>query len=801
MDAHARPVSFDPHDPHNLQREYGHLNLAELLAARNRHHKELLGYTNVVGTAVGLYLIRDSDPWPPRRTPANRGPRTLTNSGVRPYSWPCILAFVEKWEDAADLKSHQLIPNSLDYDDDRRVPVCVVLAPAAVLTPPNPRPVVFSPHLIGGGYPLIARVQGREHVASIGCLMTDGHTTYALTNRHVAGNAGEVVYTRTGSETRRIGVSSDKQLERIPFSEVYPEWKVKDTDLHLDVGLVEVDDVSQWTAQVYGMGSLGAVSQWGTGTLSLRIIGAPVIAYGCASGVMQGAVKALFYRYAVSANRDLVSDFLIGARDRKSHFATHPGDSGTLWLLDQGGSGNRVALAVQWGGQLFCDAGGTQSSCALATCLSTVCNLLEVDIVRDWNIGGPDYWGETGHYTIGALACTLAFTGLPKLQELLSNNIDRIDFKENDLKNNEKVLRGKAHYTFVPLADVADDVWRTTRPSDGNNHFADMDQAALSGQFKGKTLLQITQDSANVDPQVWANFYATLPKTNPGALPFRTWQIYNEMVAYASQGDGLSFLCAAGCLAHYVGDACQPLHVSRFHHGIPPVKKGSVAYQVHSVYETTMLNTYASQIVSGIAGNVNNQKISSTFSGGKGAAERVIELTPADARYLQNDSACGPRRRLQQGNVTERSARSPVGRLWKQNHSGHVRGLPVSGRHLGQRVEGRPGRSEYPRLQARACRSRGSRGPLPRPSVPAFRRPDTAGEDPHRYRRSEFRIRCDTRWPSVTRQEEYPTEAPQEENSRQRSQKKEIAESLISPKFCDWTAKTRYRTQSEKGKP
>jgi hypothetical protein len=364
---------------------------------------------------------------------------------------------------------------------------------------------------------------------------------------------------------------------------------------------------------------------------------------------MKGAIKALFYRYAVSADNDNVSDFLIGARDRKTSFATHPGDSGTTWFIDptpqassrhakrsrqKNGDGNAnpaqdhglQPMAVQWGGLLFADGSGTQESCALATCLSTVCNLLDVDVIRDWNIGGPDYWGETGHYTVGALSCLFDFKGLPRLQKLLRNNMDRIGFKPADLKVNEKVLRNKAHYAFVPLADVADDVWRTKRPSDANNHFADMDQKAPGGKFKGKDLLTLTLDPANIDPQVWADFYSSLPGTNPGALPFRVWQIYNEMVGFAKQGDALRFLAAAGILAHYVGDACQPLHVSRLHHGNPPVKKGTVAYSVHSVYETQMLNENVGDIVDGITTLVDGKSLSATFVSGRGAAARVIDL-------------------------------------------------------------------------------------------------------------------------------------------------------------------------------
>jgi hypothetical protein len=78
----------------------------------------------------------------------------------------------------------------------------------------------------------------------------DGHTVYALTNRHVTGPAGEPVYTRVAGETIRIGVSSAKQLARLPFTNLYPEFAGKQTYANLDVGLIRVDDLNGWTAEI-----------------------------------------------------------------------------------------------------------------------------------------------------------------------------------------------------------------------------------------------------------------------------------------------------------------------------------------------------------------------------------------------------------------------------------------------------------------------------------------------------------------------------------------------------------------------
>src|ERR1700681_1677148 len=109
----------DQRNPLFLHREFNMLSLTDLLDAREKNHADLADRENVIGTAVGLYLIRREDPWPPKTPPKNRGPRTLANSEVRPYSWPCILVFVRKWEDENKLPWDQIVPRSLYLDGNR----------------------------------------------------------------------------------------------------------------------------------------------------------------------------------------------------------------------------------------------------------------------------------------------------------------------------------------------------------------------------------------------------------------------------------------------------------------------------------------------------------------------------------------------------------------------------------------------------------------------------------------------------------------------------------------------------------
>ena len=246
-------------DLFSIDTDFNQLSLADLLAARDQFHFHLIHKPNVVGTAVGRYRIRKTDPWPtatnpggmPHRPREPRSPRTLDNSEVRPNSWPAILVFVDRWEESADFDHPEdFIPPAVYMPSGRRVPICVILAEKEPRRPENVGNFQFPPSLIGGGFPVLCDVQGREHVASLACLVTDGHRTYALTNRHVAGEPGAPIYSLLGGNKIRIGASSGLRLERAAFSSIYPEWAARNVYLDFDVGLIDIDDLNQWTTQI-----------------------------------------------------------------------------------------------------------------------------------------------------------------------------------------------------------------------------------------------------------------------------------------------------------------------------------------------------------------------------------------------------------------------------------------------------------------------------------------------------------------------------------------------------------------------
>jgi hypothetical protein len=604
-------------------RDYSSLSVSDLLDARDAYHLHLSHLSNVVATAIGRYRIHEKD-WYAGHPPSEPRPdgesrikteKTLYNSVIKPWSWPSVLVFVSEWTEKSQFADSpdQMVPRALFLPDGRVVPTCVLRVkqqsgPAASADAPS-----FPRSLIGGGFSLVSTEQKRDHLGSVGCLVTDGHLVYALTNRHVAGEAGRVISAVMRGRSERIGVSTGKVLGKKPFSAVYPGWPGSNAFSNLDIGLIVVDDLGRWTTQIAGLGTIGMPIDLTTDNITLDLLNCPVRAFGGASGPLSGTIGALFYRYKSMAGADYIADLLIVPNDNS---VTRPGDSGTLWCLVDKDSvtkkENLRPLAVQWGGHVLVDDSGGRNvahTFALATIVSTVCRELDIDIVRDWNVGLPEYWGDVGHYTIGAKACQLLKSN-PSLSDLMMANIDRVAYRDEQIQ--PKTFKGLSKADFVPLADVPDKVWKmhgdgARGGSENPNHFADMDKP----QPDGRTLLDITSDghggtnAAKVDVATFDSYYTQVKDPSRGLLPFRVQQLYQLMVKAAADGRAIDFVAAAGVMAHYVGDACQPLHISYKFNGDPDhkeededgkkVKRGS---GVHEAYESEMLNRHGPELLS-----------------------------------------------------------------------------------------------------------------------------------------------------------------------------------------------------------
>ncbi len=520
---------------------FASLSLKDLMEARQLFHYHLINKKNVVATALGLYRIRKGDPWPtghepkPRARSRHSERRTLFNSEIRPYSWPCVYVFVSEWADEAHLAADRpsdVVPKTLYLPDGRTVPVCVIEAKkqdiekdlrvdVGALTPRN---------LLGPGTPILNDDgQGVTRIATAGCIVRDGQRYYVLTNQHAAGDPGTRVEALQVHRTPTIGTSATKALGRVDFKTIYPGFASTNQRLLMDVGLIDLDDITQWKTDVPGISPLGPVLDLYDNSLTLKLIGMSVVGYSAISGLIRGEIQGLFYRFKSLGGSEYISDFLIGpesgpavharrkeAASENVAFNVRHGDSGTLLFIEheekpltgaeRAGPGKKIyrPFALLWGKEEFLQDGKTLSHpFGLAASLSPILDQLNLDVVYGFNRDQEYIWGWVGHYLIGGtLPLIPDLLGSAALESFIKKNIALLTVPlDQKLDNDPRVVAtdgsNAAHPAFVPLADVPDNVWKSnvnfyqTGGSDGGrhrhpgpgsrgqddnpNHFADMD--------------------------------------------------------------------------------------------------------------------------------------------------------------------------------------------------------------------------------------------------------------------------------------------------------------------------------------
>jgi hypothetical protein len=606
---HASTKTLYAHD-------FRSLGVKDLLDARDQFHVHLAHKPNVFSTAIGLYLIRETDPDSKhdvdRPVSHSREPvaaeRTLLNSVVKRWSKPCILVFVNQWQTLEELseKPEEVVPPFVYLTDGRIVPVCVVLVKSGILPPRAVSPSRLAASTLGIGSPIYVDAQGMRRMGTTACMVSDGSDFYLLTNNHLAGESGRPVHALLRGIPQLVGTTrGTRNLTEKTFSEIYPELPGRNSVVNIDAAIVRMEDATAWNPAAVEQ-PLGPVADFSAETASLSWIGRPLICHGAASGEMNGEIKALFYRYKSIGGRDYVADFLIGSRtDSKEPLMTQPGDSGSMWCLDSVLEPNTLSpLAMEWGGQRISSglAKGQFLQLSLATSMAVILRELNLDVVQDTAAERTQYWGPVGHFKIGQQACFLIQD--KALQGFFTSNINNLSFSSDS-----KMATHLQASAFVPLSDVPDVVWKTninrvkpavTRHQENWNHYADIDLPGANG----KTLLEnYLADNQSLNYKAWMSFYRSAPHPSAatskamasGALPFRVWQVFAQLVQYAKASDGPHFLTAAGCLAHYVGDSCQPLHSSQHSDGLNGASTG-----VHSTYEDNMVDAYADQIAAGI---------------------------------------------------------------------------------------------------------------------------------------------------------------------------------------------------------
>ena len=160
-------------------------------------------------------------------------------------------------------------------------------------------------------------------------------------------------------------------------------------------------------------------------------------------------------------------------------------------------------------------------------------------------------WGNVGHLFIN----TKAVYNLPAAMALFIN---------------------KGVYFGQHASDA--DYRKGTDPAEAPKHFIDIESYPA---FQNLTL---NLDSLKA-------IYGTSGVTSIGILPWATVQTYDSLVTSLKRGSFTRAESIAADLGHYVGDGHQPLHVTVNYDGQMTGNGG-----IHSQYETTMINSYASRL-------------------------------------------------------------------------------------------------------------------------------------------------------------------------------------------------------------
>jgi len=252
----SAPQSVTSASPKNLYaHDFRSLGVKDLLDARDQFHVHLAHKANVFSTAIGLYLIRTADPDAARDTKRaltdkrrpKAPPRSLANSVVRDWSWPCILVFVTEWQTLDELRSKpdQVIPPFVYMPDGRIVPVCVVLAESSNLPPRTVVPTSLAASSLGIGSAIYVDAQGMRRMGTAACMVSDGSDFYVLTNTHLAGQSGRPVRTMFRGVPQVIGSThGTHNLTEKTFSDIYPELPGRDSVVNIDAAIVRMDDGS-----------------------------------------------------------------------------------------------------------------------------------------------------------------------------------------------------------------------------------------------------------------------------------------------------------------------------------------------------------------------------------------------------------------------------------------------------------------------------------------------------------------------------------------------------------------------------
>src|SRR5581483_3357845 len=118
--------------------------------------------------------------------------------------------------------------------------------------------------------------------------------------------------------------------------------------LLMDIGLVELDNLEQWSTAVPGIAPIAPVLDLYDNSFSLQLLTMKVVGQSAISGMIRGEIHGLFYRYKAMGGSEYLADFLIGpetsgpnvegvkekSKTENVSLGVHHGDSGTLLFIE-----------------------------------------------------------------------------------------------------------------------------------------------------------------------------------------------------------------------------------------------------------------------------------------------------------------------------------------------------------------------------------------------------------------------------------------------------------------------------------
>jgi hypothetical protein len=163
-------------------------------------------------------------------------------------------------------------------------------------------------------------------------------------------------------------------------------------------------------------------------------------------------------------------------------------------------------------------------------------------------------WGYNGHYKINGNA-SLSFT--PEMEQFMA-------------------------WSAVLAEHASDaDARKEVDPDEGPRHYIDIDNYP---GFLASGRIPQTYDSV-------VALYGESFVIDQGVLPWATKISYDSLVNCLSRWDLEKAVLFASDLGHYVGDAHNPLHITRNYNG-----QYTGNYGIHSRYESGMINAYLNEI-------------------------------------------------------------------------------------------------------------------------------------------------------------------------------------------------------------